>query len=100
MEMYRRNLLAGGLVYVGVAGLPCTVQVASSIGTFCSAIDQEPPPFTRSLLEGAFQGGKPSGPVKIERFIRQRTEKRSRSTDVASSIQLNDGHYLKRTPYA
>jgi len=68
MEMDRRNLLAGGLAYVGVAGLPCTVARGDS------AIDQGPHPFTRSLLERAVRAGSAVNRSEVERVILQRAE--------------------------
>jgi len=66
MDMDRRNLLAGGLVYAGLAAYP----VADSI----AVIDQGPHPFTRSLLERAARAGNAVDRPEVERVIRQRAE--------------------------
>jgi hypothetical protein len=73
MEMDRRNLLAGGLAYVGVAGLPCTVARGDP------SIDQGPHPFTRSLLERAARAGNAVDRSKVERVIRRRADLFGRS---------------------
>jgi hypothetical protein len=66
MDLDRRGLLAGGLAYVGLAGLPYTVATGDP------AIDQGPHPFTRTLLERTVRAGSALDRSKVERFIRQR----------------------------
>jgi hypothetical protein len=73
MDLDRRSLLAGGLAYVGMAGLPCTVATGDP------AIDQVPHPFTRSLFERAFRAGIALDRLEAERVIRQRAELLGRS---------------------
>ena len=70
MEMDRRNFLTGGLAYVGVAGLPCTVQASIAAGATHSGLH----PFTRLLVEQAFRAGNAVDRLEVERVIRQRAE--------------------------